>query len=100
MSGVRFYLCPCRYVSSLVNCGRNLIFFVQGRDFPIHGDNFRFASWNEHHKDNQGRKVDANGEILIHPEPVVMSSVEKIQVSLTSVLLSTSSSFAIFTWWP
>eukprot|EP00752_Nemacystus_decipiens_P018205 g16334.t1 len=53
----------------------------EGKTFPIHGDNFRFASWNEHHKDSQGRKVDANGDILIHPEPLAMVSVEKIKTS-------------------
>lgn len=53
---------------------------VQGKDFPIHGDNFRYASWNEHHRDSQGRKVNAKGEILIHPEPVDAAAIDKIKV--------------------
>lgn len=54
---------------------------LKGKAFPIHGDNFRFASWNEHGKDSLGRKVDAKGEILIHPEPLNLGTLDKIKVS-------------------
>lgn len=53
---------------------------AQGMDFPVHGDNLRYTSWNEDHKDEQGRKVDAQGKILIHPEPLSFSSFEEIRV--------------------
>ncbi|CAM9725900.1 unnamed protein product [Ascophyllum nodosum] len=53
----------------------------EGVEFPIVGDNLRFTSWNEDHRDERGRKVDARGNILIHPEPLNMASLEKIKAS-------------------
>lgn len=55
----------------------------KGTEFPIVADNLRFASWNEDHKDDRGRKVDANGKILLHPEPLTMDSFEKVKVRCT-----------------
>ncbi|CAN0074199.1 unnamed protein product [Ectocarpus sp. 6 AP-2014] len=66
----------------------------EGKVFPIHGDNFRFTSWNEHHRDSHGRKIDANGHILIHPEPLAIASVDKIMASSSGALFARKFDYA------
>ncbi|CAM9260344.1 unnamed protein product [Choristocarpus tenellus] len=89
----------CRYVtSSPDNVARSLIAYFSGmrvsdesyfqtiachpeaQDFPIHGDCLRHTAWNEDHWEN-GRRVDKNGQLLLHPQDITIENMHQIQES-------------------